>query len=138
MPEGLTEILAPPFTMPSAKASPRTIKAIIERNPPEDIRDVPRANAPFLTITVANNPVTGICTAATVPAANDFDEALIDPVVDLLDLMGENVTYCPSSTVLDVNLDEIELPLRIGEAATRRKISGLISQDAGMIKLAVR
>lgn len=131
-------VLQPPFSKRQTAFEARTIKAIIERSPPEEIRDVPQAIAHNMTITVANDPVTGICTAAAVTAANEFDEAIMETVEDFLELMGENVTYYPAGMMLDVNLDEIELPLRIGEAATRHKITGLISQDAGMLKLAVR
>lgn len=120
-------------------ATPRTIKAVIDRKQPGSIPGAPDLNMPNLSITVSNDPVTGISSATTAPAAaNEFDAALIDTAEDFLDTFAEEILYYPAGDILDINLDTVEVAVRIGETKQKRKIAGIIEQDAAMLKLEVR
>lgn len=43
-----------------------------------------------------------------------------------------------SSDEVDCGGDKVNLPVRLGETAQQRRITGIISQDSGMVKLEVR
>jgi hypothetical protein len=122
-----------------ATPASRTIKAIVERNQPGTIEGLHRAISANMTITVTNDPATGICTAAAITAANAFDQILIDTAAMTIAIFDwEDITYYPAGSVLDVNLDEVLLAARKGETPTRHRITKIIEQDAGMLVLEVR
>jgi hypothetical protein len=57
---------------------PRVVSAIVDRNPPAPVSEAPNALAGKLTITVANDPITGIW-------SQDMDRATLKVKVALLD-----------------------------------------------------
>jgi len=81
----------------------RSIKAIVDREPPAELDGMPGAHATRTTITVANNSTTGI-----------------------------------SSSEINLGGDKVEVSVRINETARQKRITGIISQDNGMMTLEVR
>ncbi|MFH1370353.1 MAG: hypothetical protein ABII09_03590 [Planctomycetota bacterium] len=118
----------------------RTIRAIVGREQPESIPGIQQMNKPQIFITVKNHPIEGICTAATQPAAiGSFEETLQDIADDFLDTFdAETIIYHPASAAgLDTNRDTVEIALQKGGTPETRRITGLVNQDAGMIKLEI-
>jgi len=52
--------------------------------------------------------------------------------------VANNQTAGISSKQVDTGLDKVELAVRIGQAVQQRMLTGIISQDAGMLTLEVR
>ena len=81
----------------------RQITALVNRQPVDDLGDMPKGTAPRLTINVRND-----------------------------------ATYGISSSEIDLGRDKVSVPVRIGEAAQERKLSKILSQDAGMMVVELR
>ena len=91
----------------------RTVRAIIDRNPPEALAEPPnKALAPLLAVEVMNS-------------------------ADEVTLAGNTFKGISTSEV-DTGGGEVKLALRIGETAQWRPIKKLLSQDPGILRLGVR
>ena len=88
----------------------RQVKAIVDYGQPQALGSMPQGLSPLTTICVANK--------ATALSASDTGGIL--------------------SSELDISLDKVELPIRLGRTAQQRRITGILSQDAAMLHLEVR
>lgn len=85
---------------------PRSIRAIVDRNPPEPIEEVPQALAPKLVLTVLNNERTGISShqAAAIDTGGD--------TVDVAVRVGGEVTTRPIAKILRHDDATVEVEVR--------------------------
>jgi len=69
---------------------------------------------------------------------DDLGDAPVGTAPRLTVNVRNNSTYGISSSEIDLGSDKVSVPVRIGEAAQERKLTKVISQDAGMLVLELR
>lgn len=90
--------------------SPRTIKAVVDRQPRQALPEVGTTLAAFQVVEVRN-------------VATSVDDDGYGGI---------------ASSEIDLNGDEIELPVRVGAPAEKRRLTEILTQDEGVLKLEVR
>jgi hypothetical protein len=91
----------PTQTVPSP--APRTITALVDREPPAFLLEADGLAVPTVHVIVRNSATTGI-----------------------------------SSSEVDTGGDQMDVALRLGQAAATKRIVRIVSHDAGLLRLEVR
>jgi len=69
---------------------------------------------------------------------DDLGDAPVGTAPRLTVNVRNNATYGISSSEIDLGRDKVLVPVRLGEAAQKRKLSKILSQDAGMMVVELR
>jgi hypothetical protein len=96
-------IYKPRPTLAVPAPAPRTIQAIVDRNPPAFLMEADGFSVPTIHLVVRNSASAGI-----------------------------------SSAEVDTGGDQVDVPVRLGEAAVTKSIVRIVQQDAGILRLEVR
>ena len=69
---------------------------------------------------------------------DDLGDAPVGTAPRLIVNIRNDATYGISSSEIDLGRDKVLVPVRLGEAAQKRKLSKILSQDAGMMVVELR